>query len=251
MFFPFKRIWTAWGLLMASMPGVLAQADEVVQTSQTFEGVITKKVSYQYLQFLPKAYEAEQERAWPTILFLHGLGESGNDLEKVKIHGPPKIVASQPDFPFILISPQCPKGEVWDAEALLALLDDVTQRLRIDEKRLYVTGLSMGGYGTWDLIGTAPERFAAAAPICGGGSTLDFLIPKSRKAIQTLPIWAFHGAKDAVVQLEESQRLVGLLQKWYKGEVMLTTYPEAGHDSWTETYDNPKLYEWFLSHSRD
>jgi len=181
---------------------------------------------------------------------LHGAGERGNDLQKVKVHGPPKMVESRPDFPFVVVSPQCPEGVVWDSEALLAMLDEVTHRLRIDEKRVYLTGLSMGGFGTWNLIGKAPERFAAAAPICGGGNTRDFLLPKSREALQTLPIWVFHGGQDDVVELEESQRLVNFFQNRLKSDIQLTIYPEAGHDSWTETYNNPKLYEWFLSHSR-
>jgi len=168
----------------------------------------------------------------------------------VKVHGPPKMVESRPDFPFVVVSPQCPENVVWDPDGLLAMLDEVTHRLRIDEKRVYLTGLSMGGFGTWNLVGKAPGRFAAAAPICGGGNTRDFLLPKSREALQTLPIWVFHGGQDDVVELEESQRLVNFFQNRLKSDVQLTIYPDAGHDSWTETYNNPKLYEWFLSHSR-
>ena len=225
-------------------------AEDDAQSSHSFEGVVTKKVGYHYLQFLPASYDVDKEKKWPVILFLHGAGERGEDLSKVKVHGPPMIVESKPEFPFVVISPQCPKNTVWDADALLALLDEVTHRLRIDERRLYVTGLSMGGYGTWNLIGKAPERFAAAAPICGGGSTRDFLLPKSLEALQSLPIWVFHGGKDGVVLPEESKRLVNIIRDRVKGNVELTIYPDAGHNSWTETYDNPKLYEWFLSHSR-
>ena len=226
------------------------KADDAAQSAHSFEGELTQKVAYRYLQFLPNGYDEDKEKAWPMILFLHGAGERGDDLSKVKVHGPPMIVESKPDFPFVVISPQCPSGAVWDADALLALLDEVTDRLRIDEKRLYVTGLSMGGFGTWNLIGKAPERFAAAVPICGGGNTRDFLLPKSREALQSLPIWAFHGGKDTVVLPEESERLVAMIRDRVEGDVQLTIYPEAGHNSWTETYDNPRLYEWFLSHSR-
>lgn len=225
-------------------------AGDAPQSSHSFEGVVTKKVGYRYLQFLPASYDDDKEKEWPMILFLHGAGERGDDLNKVKVHGPPMIVESKHDFPFVVISPQCPTGTVWDADALLALLDEVTDRLRIDEKRLYVTGLSMGGFGTWNLIGKAPERFAAAVPICGGGNTRDFLLPKSREALQSLPIWVFHGGKDGVVLPEESERLVAMIRDRVKGNIQLTIYPDAGHNSWTETYDNPKLYDWFLSHSR-
>jgi predicted peptidase len=220
------------------------------QSEHSFEGVVSKKVEYRYLQFLPNNYDKDTAKEWPLILFLHGAGERGDDLQKVKVHGPPKIVESRSDFPFVVISPQCPTGVVWNADALLAMLDEVTHRLRVDEKRIYVTGLSMGGFGTWNLIGKAPERFAAAAPVCGGGNTRDFLLPKSKEALQTLPIWVFHGGKGGVVKPEESERLVDVIQNRVKGNIQLTIYPEAGHDSWTETYNNPKLYDWFLSHSR-
>jgi predicted peptidase len=243
--------WLLLGGLLVMKMQLFAGASS--HSSHTFQGVVTREVGYAYLQFLPKEYK-ESQRQWPLMLFLHGAGERGNDLEKVKVHGPPKIVADNPDFPFVLISPQCPSGEVWDADALLALLDAVKHRLRIDEKRVYVTGLSMGGFGTWGLIGKAPEQFAAAVPICGGGSTRDFLPPlvrpRYREALQSLPIWAFHGGKDTVVLPEESQRLVAMMDQRVKGNAKLTIYPDAGHDSWTKTYNNAELYTWLLSHAR-
>ena len=225
-----------------------------LQSTHSFEGVVSKKVAYKYLQFLPESYDHDSSKEWPLILFLHGVGERGSDLQKVKVHGPPKIVDSRPDFPFVVVSPQCPENVVWDPDGLLAMLDEVIHRLRIDEKRVYVTGLSMGGYGAWDLIGKAPERFAAAAPVCGGASTRDFLLPllteETTKALQALPVWIFHGGKDNVVKMEESKRLSEYFKNRLKSDIQLTIYPEAGHDSWTKTYNNPKLYEWFLSHSR-
>ena len=111
----------------------------------------------------------------------------------------------------------------------------------MDESRIYCTGLSMGGYGTWALGGQNPKRFAAFAPICGGGSRTD------ARQISKKPVWVFHGAKDRTVPLEESQRMVDALKR-RGGKPKFTIYPEAGHDSWTKSYDNPKLYEWFLSH---
>ena len=237
-------------VVLLNFNALICAEEPNVQSTHSFEGVVSKKVAYRYLQFLPENYDQNQSKEWPLILFLHGAGERGDDLKKVKVHGPPKIVESRPEFPFVVISPQCPTGVVWDADALLAMLDEVTHRLRIDEKRIYVTGLSMGGFGTWNLIGKAPGRFAAAAPICGGGNTRDFILPESKEALQTLPVWVFHGGKDGVVIPEESKRLVEFFQKRFKSDIQLTIYPEAGHDSWTETYNNPKLYEWFLSHSR-
>jgi predicted peptidase len=135
---------------------------------------------------------------------------------------------------------------------LLALLDNITAKYAVDTKRVYLTGLSMGGYGTWDLGLAYPERFAAIVPICGGGQVITVLLASDAKgqALKTLGVWAFHGGKDPVVPLEESQRMVDALKKAGVPDVKLTVYPEAQHDSWTETYKNPALYEWLLKHER-
>ena len=153
---------------------------------------------------------------------------------------------------FILVSPQCPSGQSWDSEVLLRLLDSVIASHKVDSGRVYLTGLSMGGFGSWALLAQAPERFAAVAPICGGGNSIDILLSAREKAaaLKSLPVWAFHGAKDPVVQVTESERMVTLLKKAGVKEVELTIYPAANHDSWTATYNNPKLYEWFLAHAR-
>ena len=122
----------------------------------------------------------------------------------------------------------------------------------MDTNRVYLTGLSMGGFGTWKLAVAHPELFAAIVPICGGGETIEVLLAARERgaALKSLPVWAFHGAKDPVVSLEESERMVNALKKLGGKEVKLTVYPEAQHDSWTETYNNPQLYEWFLQHKR-
>jgi predicted peptidase len=126
------------------------------------------------------------------------------------------------------------------------------EKYAIDTNRVYLTGLSMGGYGTWKLATAHPERFAAIAPICGGGEIIDVLLAERRKAadLKALGIWAFHGAKDPVVPVEESERMVNALMRAGCTDVQLTIYPEAGHESWTEAYANPKLYDWFLAHKR-
>jgi predicted peptidase len=185
------------------------------------------------------------------MLFLHGLGESGdNELERVKIHGPPGFVDSRPDFPFVVVAPQLPPppGEMkdvptaWKPEPLIRLLDHIMANLNIDPTRVYVTGLSMGGYGTWRLVAAYPDRFAAAAPICGGGE------PKSMApSLRRVPIWAFHGALDPLVPLCKSQEMVEAI-RCAGGNVRLTVYPNVEHNSWKQTYDNPKLYDWLLSH---
>jgi predicted peptidase len=154
----------------------------------------------------------------------------------------PKVVEER-DIPFIVVSPQCPAGEFWSADVLSALLDEVISNYGVDTDRIYVTGLSMGGFGTWLLAIAQPQRFAAIAPICGGG------LPEKACLIKDLPVWAFHGAKDELVPIQRTQEMVEALQEC-GGNVRFTVYPEAGHDSWTQTYDNLELYDWFLQHAR-
>lgn len=215
------------------------------QHSQAFKKTITRTVSCQYLLFLPEGY-GEKKRRWPMILFLHGAGERGNDLRKVKKHGPPKIVEKKKDFPFIVVSPQCPQDDWWPekVEVLINLLDDIAARYKVDTERIYLTGLSMGGYGTWALASAYPDRFAAIAPICGGGKRI------MARRLKDVPVWAFHGAKDKVVPLKESEEMVNAI-KARRGNARLTVYPDAGHDSWTETYNNKELYDWFLKHRKN
>jgi predicted peptidase len=162
------------------------------------------------------------------------------------------MVKQGTNFPFIIVAPQCPEGRRWENESLLHLLEHVTQQHAVDASRVYLTGLSMGGYGTWKLGLVHPEKFAAIVPICGGGEFIDALLVSREKpaALKSLPVWAFHGAKDPVVPLAESERMVNTLKKLGVQDVKLTVYPEANHNSWTETYNNPELYEWLLKQRR-
>ena len=205
------------------------------------------EIDLKYLFYLPKDYYNAKKIAWPLILFLHGMGERGNDLELVKIHGIPKIVKTQKDFPFIAVSPQCPTEYVWRDKKMLqaveSLILKIIKNYRIDKTRVYVTGLSMGGYGTWALAARRPDFFAAAVPICGGGD------PTTVNVLKNLPIWVFHGGLDGIVLPEESEKMVQALER-AGGKVRYTLYPKAYHDSWTETYDNPALYDWLLSNRK-
>ena len=230
----------------------MAQEAKERQQAKSFKGRIARTVSAQYWIYLPRDYSTRSQERWPLILFLHGAGERGTNLSKAAMHGPPKLVKQGQDFPFIIVSPQCPTNQRWDNDVLLALLDEVTEKYKVDKSRVYLTGLSMGGYGTWSLGLTHPERFAAIAPICGGGQVIDAHLSSRDKAeaFKTLPVWAFHGGKDPVVPPAESQRMVDALKKFGCKDLELTVYPEAQHDSWTETYNNPKLYDWFLAHQR-
>ena len=205
-------------------------------------------ISLDYLFYLPEDYKNDKEKKWPTILFLHGMGERGDDLALVKIHGIPKIVNSKKEFQFIAISPQCPIDFVWrDEEMLIALeslLLKIIKNFRVDKSRLYVTGLSMGGRGTWAIAAYRPDLFAAAAPICGGGD------PTTASRLTKLPFWVFQGALDEVHFPKESEIMIKSLKN-KGGEVRYTLYPELHHDSWTITYDNSELYKWFLSKSNN
>ncbi len=223
------------------MSNSAARSDEQpgVQQPEKLDAQATVRMGY--LLYLPKEYDKQE--SWPLLLFLHGSGERGDNLELVKKHGPPKLIAEGKDFPFIVVSPQCPRGRWWEPTELITLLDDVAGKHKVDPDRIYVTGLSMGGFGSWRLAFFAPGKFAAIAPVCGGGEKY------SAQPIAHLPIWAFHGAKDTAVPLERSQKMVAEVNK-SGGHAKLTIYPEAGHDAWTETYNNPEFYEWLLKQKR-
>ena len=214
-------------------------ADDTTQTPKRLSVQIP--VEMDYLLYLPKDYDAND--SWPLVLFLHGSGERGSDLELVKKHGPPKLISAGKEFPFIVVSPQCRKDVWWEPNELTALLDDVVKTHKVDQDRICVTGLSMGGFGTWRLAAYTPQRFAALAPICGGGE------PYWASQFANVPTWAFHGARDEGVPLRRTEEMIEAMQK-KGGEPKLTVYPEAGHDSWTETYNNPEFYEWLLAQKR-
>ena len=204
-------------------------------------GETEEAVEIRYFLFLPQGHGSAEKKdeKWPLMLFLHGAGERGDNLDLVKKHGPPKLVDEKKDFPFITISPQCPSGKYWNVQQMAKLVDHVANTYSADPKRLYVTGLSMGGFGTWNLLADFPGRFAAAIPICGGGD------PAKVEKMKDTPIWVFHGAKDTAVSISKSEAMVDALKK-IDGKVKFTMYPEAGHDSWTETYNNSEVYKWLL-----
>jgi predicted peptidase len=222
----------------------------VSQTAQRLDRQIIKTVCLDYLLHLPSSYSPGSSQPLPLILFLHGAGERGSDLSLVKKHGIAKLAESDESFPFVAASPQCPADSVWDdhVDALLALLDEVSASYPVDADRVYLTGLSMGGYGAWNLAALHPGRFAALAPICGGAIPMRGF-PARVCALRDVPVWAFHGALDRVVPVSESTSLVEALQAC-GGDAKLTIYPDAAHDSWTCTYENPELFRWFLSHRR-
>ena len=204
-----------------------------------------KEEEFRYWLFLPTDESAKNEKGFPLLVFLHGAGERGNP-EAVKVHGPPKLVETEAGktWPFITLSPSCPADGYWSVDQILLAIDKVIAEQPVDTDRVYVTGLSMGGYGTWMLLDKAGERFAAAAPLCGGCD------PAKACKMVDKPIWVFHGDKDDAVPFERSVNMVEAIKKLGGEKIRFTAYPGYGHDCWTETYNNPELYEWFLSHSR-
>ncbi|PKQ61144.1 phospholipase [Labilibaculum filiforme] len=194
-----------------------------------------------YLEYIPSSKQTQEKL--PLLIFLHGMGERGNDLNMVKFHGPPSFLDDRKDFPFICISPQCPDTIYWNEALLLPFYKEIISKYPVDKNRIYITGLSMGGFGTWASILAKPDLFAAAIPICGGGDTIQL------ERIKSLPIWVFHGAKDDVVPIARSVEMVETLKK-LGSKVKFTIYPEATHNSWTETYNNPAIYDWFLQQKK-
>jgi predicted peptidase len=201
--------------------------------SAQIDTVLQRRVQLPYVAYFPPGY-ADSARAWPLVLFLHGAGERGRDLRAMRTQGLPKLAESRA-LPFVLVVPQVAPDEVWSTDALLAL--------RIDPARVYLTGLSMGAFGAWDLATTAPERFAALVAISGGGNP----VPACR--LRSTPVWLVHGQLDDVIPVEESQVLARRLAAC-GAPVRLTIYPDAGHDAWTRTYEGPEFLEWLLAQRR-
>lgn len=220
----------------------------MAQEAYTFSGE-EKKRKLNYLLFIPDPHGKDRSKMWPVILFLHGSGERGNNPELVKKHGIPKIVEGTPGFPFIAVSPQCPGGSTWGSHLpmLNALLDHVLGNYAGNPHRVYLTGISMGGNGVWQLAARYPRRFAALAPVSGYGRASEGF-PEKVCILKKVPVWVFHGARDRMVPVNESEKLVDVL-RGCGGNVRFTKYPDCGHNCWTRMYKDPKIYRWFLSHS--
>lgn len=211
-------------------------------SEESFAGEISLKVGYRYLLSLPDGYQPNEAKTWPLLVFLHGAGERGDDLSLLNKHGPPKLIAAGKKFDAIVVSPQVPEKNIWNAHAVKALVDDLVKKYRVDTQRLYLTGISMGGFGTWDTALAYPDTFAAIAPICGGAG-VGFVMADR---IKDLPCWIFHGDKDGAVSVDFSLKIHGALKK-AGSDAKLTIYPGVGHDCWTMSYDNPELWSWMFS----
>lgn len=226
---------------------------------QVYADASGAKLNYRLLK--PKDYDPQKK--YPLVLFLHGAGERGDDNEKQLIHGMNDFAsdAIMAKYPAFVVAPQCPAGKKWvevdwsaDSHAMpqepsislrltLEAIAALQQEFSIDADRLYITGLSMGGYGTWDAVQRYPQRFAAAAPICGGGD------PAFAAGMKDVPLWAFHGDKDTAVKPHRSREMIAAL-KAAGGTPKYTEYPGVAHNSWAQTYANPELYAWLFAQKR-
>lgn len=214
-------------------------------TEHSFDEKIEISVKLDYVLYTPDGYDDSKED-FPLIVFLHGAGERGKDLSKVSVHGPLQYIKDGNKIDAVILAPLCPDGIYWQPHEVAALVKKVIKESRIDENRVYLTGLSMGGYGVWATGGEYPELFAALAPVCGA-----IYRPIYRNAfhLKKIPIWVFHGALDDVVLPENSNKMVKAL-KDSGNDVKYTIYPFTNHNSWTETYNNHDLYKWMLAQKK-
>lgn len=227
--------------------------------ARTFTDAAGTKLNYRLLQ--PKDYDPS--RKYPLVLFLHGAGERGDDNQKQLVHGMNDFASDEimAKYPCFVVAPQCPNNKKWvevdwsaakhtapekpseSLQASFEALAALQKEFRIDDKRIYITGLSMGGYGTWDAIERRPDYFAAAAAVCGGGDVAN------AKKLTKLPIWAFHGDQDTAVKPERSRDMIAAI-KAAGGEPKYTEYPGVGHNSWSRTYSDPEFYAWLFAQQR-
>lgn len=188
-----------------------------------------------YLMYIPEGYNEKKSYKWPIVFFLHGVGEMGADISVLKNVGLSKVMKGKE---FIMVAPLCNKGW-WNAASLEVVYQQVMADLHVDSSRVYLTGLSMGGFGTWDWSTFKPDHFAAMVPICGGGNV------NLMANIKSKPIWVFHSADDKTVSVEQSRVLVKKLKE-LGSNVKYTEYPTGGHDAWTRAYNTPELFTWLL-----
>lgn len=238
--------------LMVILIGMFTKisAEEMPQAGKQVEAAFQTSdgASVGYLMYLPKGYN-ESDAKLPMMLFLHGRGESYGPLSLVAKWGPPLMVSEGHDFPFILVSPQCPGDDSWSKPSqqkrLSELLDSIVSNYRVDTDRVYLTGLSMGGYGSWRLAADQPDRFAAVVPVCGGGS------PDDAEALKAIPIWVFHGDQDKAVPFQKSVEMVDAIKAVGGTSIRFTSLEHIGHNCWSATYASPELYDWMLKQKRN
>lgn len=208
-----------------------------------------RNVSYRYLSYLPKDCEADATRKWPLVIYLHGGSDRGTDLKKLYSSGIPDQVYRGREFPFIMLAPQCPEHLRWETDDWFEnFYKEVTAKYRIDFDRVYLTGPSLGGSGTWYIAARYPKIFAAIAPICGFTSHLGY-IGKHISRLLDMPVWAFHGKLDTVVPFEETERIVRRLEGENRS-LRFSAEPDVGHWIHWQVYPGREIYDWLLRYDR-
>ncbi len=236
-----KRLFVVF-MGIALFQGCSAQSNSRL-IDASFETVI--KEEFQYYLYFPENYDTNKDEKFPLLLFLHGGGESGGDLEEIKTNGPPKLIAEGNEFPFLILAPQNPhEKKWWNTHALIELLDEVVANNRVDKNRIYLTGLSRGGGAAWELAVQYPKKFAALAVVCGMSP-----LPYAGWLDKEMPIWVFHGTEDQSIPFSESEEMVKKLQAMGY-DVKFTAYDGVGHNSWEKAYTTEALYDWFIEQKR-
>ncbi len=232
------------GVIVAQQPGEDKNGPIGPQTENTLKTSDGGEISY-----LLSVPESEAGQKLPLMLFLHGRGESDGPLSLVAKWGPPMKVARGEALPYLLVSPQCPRDDFWSSETqqkrLVELLDEIVQTHPVDQDRVYLTGLSMGGFGSWQLACDHPDRFAAVVPICGRGK------PELAEKLVDVPIWVFHGDQDKSVPFSHSVDMVNAIRSAGGDKVRFTSLESVGHNSWSAAYATPELYQWISRHRRN
>jgi acetyl esterase/lipase len=239
------------------------QPEHLQETGFLNRTIELRSATYHFQVYLPESFRRDDKKPWPVILFLHGRGERGSEGMWQTQIGLPQAVRDHPErWPFVIVMPQCPQANYWtDPEMLsmaLAALDQETQEFHLDTEHTYLTGLSMGGYGAWELARLHPHRWAAVAVMAGGvfwsyeperWQQVSTLPGEYAHAVGRLPLWLFHGSDDNVVDPRQSELLFEAL-KASGGRVKLSVYLGVRHDCWTRAYNELELPRWFLSHHR-
>ncbi|MCF7364001.1 MULTISPECIES: prolyl oligopeptidase family serine peptidase [Vibrio] len=203
---------------------------------------LENRFSTKFFVYLPKGYN-ERDEKWPLIISLHGSGERGTDLELLKKEGMPKLIEEGVEFPFVMVFPQCEKFSAWEPDRIKLLVDEIVDTYHVDQSRLYLTGYSLGGYGTWATAIKYPDLFAAIAPICG------FAMLGDVARLSKIPVWTFHGENDEVMPYKFTEEIANIINK-NGGNAKFTLYSDTGHNCWDEAYKSEDLYNWFTSYKK-
>ena len=226
--------------------------DGALQNELIFEKGLNqnpKDTNYHYISYTPKEYNDDTIKKWPLIIYLHGGSSRGTDTIKLYCCGIPDQIWRGREFPFIIVAPQCPINQRWTTDNWFEnFYKEVTTKYRVDTNKVYLTGISLGGEGTWYLAIKYPEKFAAIAPMSGFTRNMDYIMKNTDKLID-IPIWAFHGKEDKVVQFEETEWMITRLEGKNK-ELKFTAEPEVGHSIDWLVYPKQELYDWFLTHDK-